>query len=307
MNQFLGGLPIPSFGEESEDVFQQFVQLAGCADQGLDCLRKADIKTLMSANHELMQNQIESLLLSHCSNEAVLFLDGFIATNADFDNFLTTVFANHTADIGLNQKVADFYPEVGCPQAKYKTQADRRADSVRDSSMACNIRYLTEAYGDSKVWNMQYSVSPGWHAMDLVAVFYNKHFSSSSWNDVLKNFVLLPLGILLSDISAAHQSYLASYTVRGDPGVDRVVLNVLPTVKWNHPRSSSGENVGGVVGIGNFLVSEVEDGWMRAGFGGSFYAAATAEGGYVAPGGEVSQGLVGVEKDIRRRYEGIDR
>lgn len=120
----------------------------------------------------------------------------------------------------------------------------------------------------------------------------------------------MPLGILFSGIGAAHQSYPTSYAVRGDPNANRAVLNIPPTVKWNHPRSSSGENMGGVVDMGNFLIREVEDGQMPRspyGFWRVFYTAATAEGGYVPPGGEVSQGIVGgVKKDITRRNESIN-
>ncbi|PKS11434.1 hypothetical protein jhhlp_003197 [Lomentospora prolificans] len=320
----------------SEEVFQQFERLAGCEGQGLACLRKADASKLITANHDLMLDQvlgtfavgptpdgsfirqlpvlelatgnfwkIESLLTSHCSNEAILFVDGSITTNADFDNFLAAVFSNYTVDIGLNEKASAFYPAVG-GQSKYKSQTDRTSDFVRDSSMTCNIRYLNEAYGESKVWNMQYSVAPGWHATDLIAVFYNKYFSSSSWDDVLKTLVLLPLGIVYSGISTALQSYLASYAVHGDPNTDRVILNLPPTVKWNHPRSSS-EVVGRVVDVGNILVREIEDTQMpksACDFWREFYAAATAEGGYVPPGAAVPQSLVKVKSGASQKYRG---
>ncbi|CAI4217517.1 unnamed protein product [Parascedosporium putredinis] len=263
-----------------EDTFKLFERLAGCQGKGLDCLRKADATRLMTANKELMLSQVpgtfavgpapdgsfirqlpvlelasghfwkvESLLTSHCANEAILFVDGSIATNADFDRFLSAVFANYT----------------------YKAQADRTSDFIRDSSMTCNIRYLNEAYGDAKVWNMQYSVAPGWHASDLAAVFYDRTFSSPAWDNVLRDLVVVPLGFLFSGVSTALQSYLASYAVKGDPNADRVVLNVPPRV----------------VDVGNFLLREIDDDQVprpACDFWREFYAAATAEGGYVPPG-----------------------
>lgn len=320
-----------------EDTFKLFERLAGCENKGLDCLRKADATRLMTANKELMLSQVpgtfavgpapdgsfirqlpvlelasghfwkvESLLTSHCANEAILFVDGSIATNADFDRFLSAVFANYTVDIGLNKLASGFYPAVGGAGSKYKAQADRTSDFIRDSSMTCNIRYLNEAYGDAKVWNMQYSVAPGWHASDLAAVFYDRTFSSPAWDNVLRDLVLVPLGFLFSGVSTALQSYLASYAVKGDPNADRVVLNVPPTVKWNHPRTGGGgTKIGSVVDVGNFLLREIDDDQVprpACDFWREFYAAATAEGGYVPPGGEVAQELVQVATDPSQRF-----
>ncbi|SPO04892.1 related to triacylglycerol lipase I precursor [Cephalotrichum gorgonifer] len=332
-----------------ESTFQDFASLSGCKDDEgkgagvVECLRKLDSETLMRANKDLLLQQVpgtfavgptpdgslirqlpalelasgnfwplESLVLSHCADEAAVFVDGSITTNDSFDSFLSAVFPNYTEPTPLHAAVLDHYPPVkegGGGGSKYATQQDRVADLVRDSSMTCNIRYLTEAYTPSRVWNMQYSVSPGWHGTDLVAVFNNPHYGSSSspsdsWEDVLTKYVLLPLGILFSGISTVLQSYLVSYVLTGDPNTRRAVVNLPPAVRWDHPQLA-GEKIKKVLDVGNFLVGGVEDGQVpgaACGFWREFYAAAAADGGYVPPGGEVEQGLMVVEGNISARY-----
>jgi carboxylesterase type B len=107
-----------------EDVYKQFETFAGCAGQGLACLRSADTPALLSANTALniaaidgsfnvgpaadgtfvrqlpalelasgnYWKDIDSLLLSHTSDEATLFVDGHIATDADFTTFMDQLF-----------------------------------------------------------------------------------------------------------------------------------------------------------------------------------------------------------------------
>lgn len=307
-----------------EATFKQFATLAGCREQTVDCLRGLDLETLTKANKDLMLQQVpgtfavgptpdgsfirqtpalelasgnfwpmESLVLSHCADEAALFVDGSISTNAQFDSFLETMFPNYTQSGPLQAAVTERYPPVengGGGGSKYKNQADRLKDVVRDSSMTCNIHYLDAAYSSSRLWNMQYSVTPGWHATDLAAVFNNPQYDASGdWEEVLTGYLLLPFNLLFSGISTVVQRYLASYIVSGDPNMHRAIINIPPGIKWNHPRPE-GEKIKGVLDVGNFLVREVEDREVpggACGFWRGVYAAAVKEGGFVPPGGEV--------------------
>lgn len=320
-----------------EYTFQQFASLAGCKDERtVECLRGVDSEVLMKANKDLMLQQVpgtfavgpspdgsfirqlpalelasgnfwslDSLVISHCADEAEVFVDGAITTNKQFDSFLSAIFPNYNAS-PLHTAITSRYPPVtDSPSSKYKMQPDRLKDVVRDSSMTCNVHYLNAAYSPSHVWNMQYSVTPGWHGTDLVAVFNNpRRAASVSWDDIFSEYLLLPLNLLFAGISTAVQSYLVSYVTTGDPNAHRAVLNVPPAIPWGHPEPR-GDKIGKVLDVGNLLVREVEDDQVPAGaceFWRESYAAATAEGGYVPPGAEVKQGLVKVGGDVSARY-----
>jgi carboxylesterase type B len=107
-----------------EDVYKQFESFAGCSGQGIACLRSASSSTLLSANtalndatvvgsfnvgpaadgHFVRQlpalelasgnywKDVDALMLSHTSDEATLFVDGHVSTDAEFTTFLSQLF-----------------------------------------------------------------------------------------------------------------------------------------------------------------------------------------------------------------------
>jgi carboxylesterase type B len=117
-----------------EDVYKQFEAFAGCAGQGLACLRSADTSTLLSANTALNNavtdgtfnvgpaadgtfvrqlpalelasgnywTDIDALLVSHTSNEGTLFVDGHVATDAEFTAFVAGLFPEVSLHISQN-------------------------------------------------------------------------------------------------------------------------------------------------------------------------------------------------------------
>lgn len=182
-----------------ENTFQNFASLAGCQGKGLDCLRTADAKTIQKANDALMAQQtpgsfavgptadgsyirqlpvlefstgnfwnLESAVISHCASESQLFVDGSIKTDDQFNTFLSAIFPNYTHTAGVTDLITTFYPPLSSKNSGYKTQSDRVQAFLRDSCFTCNVRHMSEGLGDQRVWQMQYSVSPGWHATDLV-------------------------------------------------------------------------------------------------------------------------------------------
>lgn len=290
-----------------EDTFKRFEKMAGCAGKGLKCLRSASPDALAAANKQLVEShlplgsfavgptpdgdfirqltvlelptnnfwKLDSMILSHCANEATLFVSGAVTTNAHFATFIDGIFPNDTQSNGLAAHIKkDMYPPVDeRGSGKFKTQTARMEALLRDSSFTCNIRHLNEALGDGRVFNMQYSVSPGWHASDLFAVFYNPRFSSRDWSQVLAALVYLPAGILYGGISWALQSYLTSYTITGDPNARRATWNLPPAIRWWRPDSAGrGDKVGGVLNVGNWFYGTVDDDQMprrECDFGGS--------------------------------------
>lgn len=319
-----------------EDKFQRFAELANCKGKGIKCLRNAKSETLAKANKALMEQQtpgtfavgptpdgsfirqlptvelslgkmwpIESLILSHCEHESILFVNGAVRSNIDFESFLSALLPNSSLTNGIMRRVLETYPPIGGKGSIYKEQTDRLEDLLRDSSMTCNIRYLTEALGPSKVWTMQYGVKPGWHATDLIPLFYNDDdFDMASLTSFLASVLRLVTGIFMRGLSRAYQSYLTSYIRDGDPNAKRLTTwDNLPypgTIKWRHPQlSSSGKGgIGGVLDMDYGLLSffsEFEDGQMpkdRCDFWKDFTMAATVAGGYVPDGDVLNQDWV---------------
>ncbi|KAI9824250.1 MAG: hypothetical protein M1832_002057 [Thelocarpon impressellum] len=186
-----------------ENNFQTFAKLVGCEGQGIKCMRAANADTLSTANDQLNKDApdgwfavgpapdgdfirqlpvleletvnywkgLESIIISHTADESELFVDGTIVTNEQFTKYLGVVFPNFTQAAGLNDVIEKTYPPPG-PGKKYRSQQERVKALVRDVSFTCNTRYIATAYGD-KAYNMQYSITPGWHATDLLPTFYN--------------------------------------------------------------------------------------------------------------------------------------
>ncbi len=322
-----------------EQTFQTFSSLAGCRGKGLACLRAADPAVLARANDALNSQQtagtfavgpapdgsfvrqipslelatgnfwkLESLVLSHCRDESTIFVSGAVATDAQFDTFLGALFPNYTRAAGVIDLVAKFYPSPAGARSKspYATQSDRVEAFVRDSGFTCNIRHLTEAFGDSKVWNMQYSVTPGIHGSDLLPTFYNPSVTSNSLLENLATIFVPILGPLFAGFSSALQSYLVSYITTGNPNTNRKILNIPPTVKWDHP-VSSGEQIGGVVEAGDLgfrTISDTQNQKTPCDFWRNIAAAVTNLGGYAPPGAVVQQSLVKVLGDQSANFVG---
>lgn len=305
----------------------------------LACLRAADSATLAQANTALMgtvpdgsfavgptvdgmlvrqlpvlelatghyAQDVEALLLSHCSDEATLFVDGSITTDDEFAAFLAALFPEYTQTAGgINDQILAFYPAVANADT-YVNEAARFEAFLRDSCFTCHVRHIIEGYGDDRVWSMQYAVTPGWHGSDLVPTFFNGVGGSvDSWLEDLAALVVPVIGPLLAGLSTALQSYLASFATSGDPNTNRVVWNVPSTVTWDHP-NSAGEEISGVLNVADLGFSSVSDSQNQktpCDFWRSVAAAVTSLGGYAPPGSELDQTLVAVVGNPSANYVG---
>ncbi|KAF3054887.1 Lipase 2 [Daldinia childiae] len=319
-----------------QKTFEAFARMAGCAGQGVSCLRRADAYTLANANTQLMKQQypgtfavgptpdgsyirqlpvlelrtgnfwsMESLILSHTTAESNVFVNGLVQTDIGFTSFVGAIFPNYTQATGITDRIGAFYAVSG--QSKYRSQTERVQALLRDSSFTCNIRHLTESFGDSKVWNIQYGVSPGWHGTDLFPIFSAK-LGGKSWLENLAALMTPGIGSLLSGISVALQSYLTSYILTGDPNTNRKIFNLPPTVQWNHPNSQA-EQISGVVSLDDWgfsTVRDIQDEKTACDFWRNIAAAVTGLGGYSPPGAVVQQSLVDV-RDPSMKYNGGNR
>ncbi|KAL6720357.1 hypothetical protein ACLMJK_002278 [Lecanora helva] len=273
-----------------EQVFQNFTQLTGCSGQGVACLRAASAQTLQRANSALNQEvpagtfavgpsadgnlirqspalelasgnfdkKIDSLILSHVSDEAFIFVPPNVRTDNDFNHFVQEEFPAYAQSSGVNAAIEARYPPVmNASVHNYTTEFDRVKAVLSESSFVCNIRYLTDAY-DGKNYNIQYSVTPGLHATDLVPTFYNLNLDLPA----LSNATGFPLVPGFGSFAQAYQSYLISHARSGDPNTYKKTINVPPAITWPKP-ISTGDEISGVLNAGDTGFSVISDSQTR--------------------------------------------
>ncbi|MCJ1248753.1 hypothetical protein MMC30_005972 [Trapelia coarctata] len=310
----------PAWGrrEGLQSVYSQFETLAGCTGQGVACLRAASSDTLLSANHALNDDAtdgtfavgpsadgkfirqlpalefasgnyykgISSVLISHVSDESTVFVDGHIATDDEFNAFVKELMPAYCESSGLNTLLEAFYPGTSTPGTPYPTESDRVRAFVRDSSFTCNTRYLATAYPSS--YMLQYAVTPGWHATDLIPTFW----STSLAGNALGAAITL-LNPLFSVFAHAYQSYLTSFARAGDPNAHR---DWLSSVEWPVVDLSTGEEMANVLQAGDLgfsvLGGDTQNKKTACDFWVEWEAAATILGGYAPPGSVVGSGFV---------------
>jgi len=269
-----------------EQAFQNFTQLAGCAGQGVACLRQASAQTLQTANTAFNKQvpagafavgpstdgnfirqlpglelasgnfykKVDSLILSHVSDEAFIFVPPTAKTDSDFNTFIQEGFPAYAQSSGVNAAIEARYPPVMSGSVhNYTTEFDRVKGFLGEASFYCNVRYLTDAY-NGKNYNLQYSVTPGFHATDLLPTFYNLNLDLGK----LANELNIPLVPGFGPFAQAYQSYLVSHARSGDPNTYKKTFNIPPAITWPKP-VSGGEEVTGVLNAGNLGFSVISD------------------------------------------------
>ena len=292
-----------------EETFQNFTALAGCTGQGLACLRAASSETLQNANTKLNEQGpegsfavgpaadgslirqlavleyasgnfyegIDSLILSHVSDEAFIFAPLDVTTDTQFSTYVSEVFPPYAKSAGVNAAIEARYPPVMSGQSNYTTEFDRTKALLADSSFQCNVRYLSDAY-DGKNYNLQYSVTPGFHGTDLLPTFYNLNVDLTALG-VNAPFPLIPG---FGSFAQAYQSYLVSHARSGDPNTYAKLLNVPPAINWPKAGSSSADELTNVLNAGDLgfdVVSDNETTESVCGFWREVAAAVTNLGG----------------------------
>jgi len=258
-----------------ERVTKKLLKLANCQD--IPCLRRVPLPTLVKLNWKLQDETprgsfavgpsvdgtwsrrypaaeflkgnvwkgMESIIVSHTAAESTIFVDGWIQTDKQFDQFLIDLFGDLAIDLGFIKEVNERYPPVAKSRGAYKTQTARLMSFIRDSAFTCNARFLSQAY-PTKSWNMVYGEYPGWHAVDLLSLFYRADMMIGNYS------VSLAPGV--SAMSKSYQAYFVSHAITGDP--NKLVLSLLqgkgvPTPAWPSPPTLQGENIGNILFAGN--------------------------------------------------------
>ena len=167
---------------------------------------------------------------------------------------------------------------------------------IRDTSFTCYARYLTDAYAGN-TWNLQYSVTPGWHATDLLSTFYSAYVSFGG---------KVPYNLIpgFGDLAQTYQSYLTSHARAGDPNTYAKKTGIKAAVEWPRP-GTDGEDFTSVLNAGDdgfSLVTDTKLPKRECDFVLELAAAVTNVGGYAAPGTEQPQSLVDWEGDPSANY-----
>lgn len=244
--------------------------------------------------------EIDSIILSHVADEAELFVDGHIQTDAEFDTFVDDVFPTYAQSGGVTAAIDAQYPPVQSGNNHtYSTETDRVKAFVAESSFFCNVRYLSDAY-TGKNYNLKYSVSPGWHATDLLPTFYDANLELSAFG----NSVAFPLVPGFGSFANAYQSYLTSHARSGNPNTHSAKINLPPAINWPIA-GNTGNELTGVLNAGDLgfsIITDHQDTKNVCGFWEQVASAVTNLGGYAPPAGVVQTTIVPVTNDPSANY-----
>lgn len=298
---------LPAYDRQGtiEDSYKKFEAAAGCAGKGLSCLRNQTSEVLNNASTLVINSapsdtfgwgpvpdgswirqspalefatghywrDIDSLIISHVSNEGQVFVDPDITTNAAGNAWLASIYPN--AGKVIEDAIQKQYPPVtNSTNSKYKTQFDRLKTYTQDSTFTCNVRFLSDAY-IGRTYNVQYSRGNGYHGSDIGADFYDPN-----------NFVISFLDSSdksIAEFAPTYQSYLTSHARTGNPNTYRKSNANFTAIGW--PKVENGllaDQMKQVLYAGNqgySLFSDNETERTTCSFWLSLIAALTDEGG----------------------------
>ncbi|KAL2852228.1 Alpha/Beta hydrolase protein [Aspergillus pseudodeflectus] len=228
----------------------------GCADASFDCLRNVSVGALETAQYALGQDpyaaqvsgfgpvpdgdlipdvpavgfasgrywkHLDSLIVSHTSNEGLLFVDSSIRTDEDTTTFLKGLFREEEAAALIEGR----YPPINSPNANYTDQKARLIAIVGDSTFLCNCRWVSDAFQD-RAYNVQWSVGTGVHGSDIPATWFNP----TLFIEILGQNISVADLLGHRGLYQGYQSYLVSHTRKGNPNVYRNATAVPPTIGW---------------------------------------------------------------------------
>jgi carboxylesterase type B len=219
-----------------ESFTQHFLSLIGCEGKGLNCAREVDVDILHNANNitnmdaaegtfaygpvpdgihiksvpgvEFAKGNywkgLESLLVSHVADEAMIFVPKSITDDDQVDLFVNASAPSTSFKVETINELGELYPASTTKKGeKLFGTAEKRINTIiRDSTFTCNNRWLARAYA-GKTYSMQYSGKPGLHGVDLIPTFFN--FKIPMW--------------------LSYRNYLTSHALTGNPNTLKLKSN----------------------------------------------------------------------------------
>ncbi|TID25648.1 putative lipase [Venturia nashicola] len=213
-----------------EAVFRKFETQAGCTNQGFACLAAISTERFQSASDAIVKQAppgtfsfgptsdghlirqtphvemstgnfwkgLESVMLSHTSDEVTMFASSKITTQRSLDDFQRKLLPTAPA---LQNAVEKHFN-------KLSTVKQRLFDFMQGTIFACNIRFLSQAYADRN-FVYQYAKGRGSHGSDILPMFYSRHSPLTALAGTINSDVI--------KMAEKLQPYLAAYIVTGDP------------------------------------------------------------------------------------------
>ncbi|KAM0803852.1 Alpha/Beta hydrolase protein [Usnea florida] len=126
--------------------------------------------------------KIVRTIISHCSDEGLLFTSPFITNGSDYSAFLQQVFPG-IAPKQLNFISTTLYPANFSGYYGYTSQMGRTSLTVGDAAIVCNARYLDDAFQGQYAY--EFTVPPSTHAEDLSYLFYDNGTAAMVSNTTL--------------------------------------------------------------------------------------------------------------------------
>jgi hypothetical protein len=188
---------------------------------------------------------IDSLISSHVKNESQNWADYRLGTDEAVSTWLHAIYSETAGDAGLIDGILSLYASQS-----YASEADRVKDYLRDNLVTCNNRWVSAAF-PNKAYNLQYSIDPAIHAIDIFPTFYDDGFKISG--------ITIPILPPTSQIILGYQSYFISHARSGDPNTYRSKTTLPPTVEWNPVEANGAELVAPILDVTGTKFSLTED------------------------------------------------
>lgn len=301
-----------------ERQFQNFTSAAGCAGQGVDCLRRASAKALKAANdncsHTPYTNrgayqpapdgrfvrqmaplelrsgnywkELDSVILSHVKDETYSYVDKSVKTDDDFNRYVEYYFPVD----GVPELIERQYPSSDSSNSTFDSEGDRLHDMLLGNRFVCNIRYLADALApQTKVWNMQYSAPPGTHGADVLPSFFFPSLISPN-----------ATGLFVD----AYRSLLTSLARAGNPNTHKRKSSIPSIPDWPQVDNRT-EEFGNVLDVDLFdmeLIRDAQNSQPTCNFWIQIAAAVTNTNGYAPPGSAVAQELLPESGNSSRNF-----
>lgn len=298
----------------AEDVFKRFETEAGCANQGFACLAAISTERFQNASDAIIRQSppstfafgpasdghlirqaptaelytgnfwkgLDSIMLSHTSDEAYMFASSKITTQSSLDDYQRKLLPTTPALQNAIQQHFNKFPTV-----------KERLFNFIAGTFPCNVRFLSQAYS-GRNWVYQFAKGRGAHGSDILPMFYSKHSPLAVLISVLNKDIV--------KMADKLQPYLAAYITTGDP--NNRALGPATVFPMDRVVDSSGEFLAPVLSFqdDNAVIQDPATRLSQCDFWRDAIAAGTNSLGYAVPGAVAATTIFNDQGDPSRFY-----
>lgn len=154
---------------------------------------------------------MESVIVTHVTDEASAFVPDVIATNTTYFN---DAIIEQYSDTEVQKLIAARFPKSSDQPGRFKNEKDRYVNYIEGQKFTCHVRFIADAYKD-KAYVGIYGRGSGKHGMDIKATFFDKDQAGPRDDASFAAFAQM------------YQNYLTSHAQTGDPN-----LKGPPSLTW---------------------------------------------------------------------------